>query len=160
LAAVRAYDLLDLRLRRGRGGDDEDATGHRGRSLPSRGSETAAAYPGAVRAYLPRARAAEYDDWWLGRGLFAERDRPGWDDEAARLVAALAALPPARTLDVACGTGFLTRHLPGEVVALDQSEAMAAIARRQAPEATVVVGDALALPFADGAFERVFASFF
>ena len=32
----------------------------------------------------------------------------------------------ARTLDVACGTGFLTRHLRGELTALDQSEAMLA----------------------------------
>ena len=113
----------------------------------------------AVKTYY-HARAAEYDDWWLGRGLFAGRDRPGWDEELARLVATIEALPPARTLDAACGTGFLTRHLPGEVVALDQSEAMAAIARTQAPRAEVVVGDALELPFGDGAFERVFASFF
>jgi demethylmenaquinone methyltransferase/2-methoxy-6-polyprenyl-1,4-benzoquinol methylase len=26
-------------------------------------------------------RAGEYDDWYLGKGLFAERDRPGWDAE-------------------------------------------------------------------------------
>ena len=30
--------------------------------------------------------------------------------------AAIDALPPARTLDVACGSGFLTRHLPGDIV--------------------------------------------
>jgi ubiquinone/menaquinone biosynthesis C-methylase UbiE len=29
---------------------------------------------------------------------------------------------------VACGTGFLTRHLRGEVIAIDQSPSMAAIA--------------------------------
>ena len=49
-------------------------------------------------------------------------------------------LTPARTLDVACGTGFLTQHLPGEVVGLDQSDAMLEIAREQAPNATYVVG--------------------
>ena len=38
-------------------------------------------------------------------GLFATRERAGWDDDVAALQAALAALPPAR-LDVACGTGF------------------------------------------------------
>ena len=59
------------------------------------------------------ARAPEYDDWWLGTGSFSKRDRPGWDDERDALIAAIAALPPARTLDVACGTGYLTRHLPG-----------------------------------------------
>ena len=59
------------------------------------------------------------------------------------------------------GTGrFLTRHLPGEVVGLDQSEAMLEIAREQVPHATFVQGDALALPFADGEFDRVFTSYF
>lgn len=33
-----------------------------------------------MRAYYDR-RAGEYDDWWLGAGLFAERDRPGWAAE-------------------------------------------------------------------------------
>jgi SAM-dependent methyltransferase len=114
---------------------------------------------GGVKAYY-HARAAEYDDWWLGRGLFAGRERPGWDEELGRLVAVLETLPPARTLDVACGTGFLTRRLRGDVVGLDQSEAMLALARRQAPAASFRAGDALALPFRDAAFERVFASFF
>jgi len=51
-----------------------------------------------VKAYY-HARAHEYDDWWLGRGSYAERDRPGWDDELAVLVEILRRLPPARTLD-------------------------------------------------------------
>ena len=50
-------------------------------------------------------RAAEYDDWWLGAGLFASRERPGWHEAVAELVAFVAALPPARVLDVACGDG-------------------------------------------------------
>jgi ubiquinone/menaquinone biosynthesis C-methylase UbiE len=112
-----------------------------------------------VKAYY-HARAREYDDWWLGRGPFADRDRPGWDEEREELERVVAALPPARTLDVACGTGFLTRHLHGDVVGLDQSEAMLALAGEQAPDATFVPGDALDLPFEDSAFERVFASYF
>jgi ubiquinone/menaquinone biosynthesis C-methylase UbiE len=112
-----------------------------------------------VTAYY-HARANEYDDWWLGRGPFAERDRPGWDEERAELEQVVASLPPVRTLDVACGTGFLTRHLRGDVVGLDQSEAMLEIAREQAPGATFVQGDALDLPFEDGEFDRVFASYF
>jgi ubiquinone/menaquinone biosynthesis C-methylase UbiE len=112
-----------------------------------------------VKAYY-HARANEYDDWWLGRGPFAERDRPGWDEERAELEQVVASLPPVRTLDVACGTGFLTRHLEGEVVGLDQSEAMLEIAREQAPRAEFVQGDALELPFDDGEFDRVFASYF
>jgi demethylmenaquinone methyltransferase/2-methoxy-6-polyprenyl-1,4-benzoquinol methylase len=112
-----------------------------------------------VKAYY-HARAAEYDDWWLGRGLYAERDRPGWDEELEVLAQVIAQLPPARTLDVACGTGFLTRHLRGDVVGLDQSDAMLAVAREQAPKATFVQGDALDLPFDDGSFDRVFTSYF
>jgi len=105
-------------------------------------------------------RASEYDDWYLGRGLFAERERPGWKNELATLQRALASLPWAHTLDVACGTGFLTRQLPGEIVGLDQSEQMLEIARAQVPAAAFVQADAFALPFADGAFERVFTAHF
>jgi ubiquinone/menaquinone biosynthesis C-methylase UbiE len=112
-----------------------------------------------VRAYYDR-RAPEYDEWYRGVGRFAERERPGWEQEVGALGLALAALAPAQTLDVACGTGFLTRHLPGEIVGLDQSEAMIEEARRQAPNATFVQGDALSLPFEDGAFERVFTAHF
>jgi ubiquinone/menaquinone biosynthesis C-methylase UbiE len=112
-----------------------------------------------VKAYYDR-RAQEYDEWYRGVGRFAERDRPGWDEELEALREALERLPPARTLDVACGTGFLTRHLRGEVVGLDQSAAMLAKARRQAPIAQYVQGDALTLPFPDGTFERVFTAHF
>jgi ubiquinone/menaquinone biosynthesis C-methylase UbiE len=112
-----------------------------------------------VKAYYD-ARAPEYDDWWLGTGLFVERDRPGWEAEVGRLLEVVASLPPARTLDVACGTGFLTRRLRGEVVGLDQSASMLAEARRQAPMAQVVPGDALELPFPDDSFDRIFTGHF
>jgi ubiquinone/menaquinone biosynthesis C-methylase UbiE len=112
-----------------------------------------------VKTYYDR-RASEYDDWWLGRGLYEERERPGWDEEVDRLADAIASLPPVRTLDVACGTGFLTRHLQGEVVGLDASQRMLEEARKQVPDASFVQGDALSLPFADGAFDRVFTSYF
>ncbi len=92
--------------------------------------------------------------------MFAARDRPGWEEDVAALCAVVAGLPPARTLDVACGTGFLTRHLRGDVAGLDASRSMVAIARSRRPDARFVVGDALALPFADGAFERVFTAHF
>jgi demethylmenaquinone methyltransferase/2-methoxy-6-polyprenyl-1,4-benzoquinol methylase len=112
-----------------------------------------------VKVYYDQ-RAPEYDDWWLGRGLYAERDRPGWNEELGELESVIADLPPKRTLDVACGTGFLTRHLGGEVVGLDASERMLTLAREQAPDAEFVAGDALSLPFADRTFDRVFASYF
>ena len=112
-----------------------------------------------MKAYYD-SRAPEYDEWYLGSGRFAERDRPGWDEEIEALRRTLEALPPAKTLDVACGTGFLTRHLPGEIVGLDQSESMLDEARRQAPHATYVQSDALVLPFEDGSFRRVFTGHF
>ena len=112
-----------------------------------------------MKAYYD-SRAPEYDEWYLGTGRFAERDRPGWDEEIEALRRTLEALPPAKTLDVACGTGFLTRHLAGEIVGLDQSESMLEEARRQAPDATYLAGDALSLPFEDASFERVFTGHF
>ena len=112
-----------------------------------------------MKTYYDR-RASEYDDWWLGEGLYADRERPGWEDELETLAEVIASLPPVRTLDVACGTGFLTRHLRGDVVGLDQSARMLAVARERAPAATFVQGDGLALPFADREFDRVFTSYF
>ncbi len=112
-----------------------------------------------MKAYY-HARAREYDDWWLQRGLYAARSYPGWTEERDRAFETIASLPPKRTLDVACGTGFVTRFLPGEVIGLDQSDAMLEVAREQAPNATYVQGDGLELPFEDGSFERVFTSHF
>ncbi len=105
-------------------------------------------------------RAADYDGWWLGTGSFAGRERPGWSAEVEQLIAVVRALPPARVLDVACGTGFLTRHLRGELVALDQSARMVEIAAARMPHARVLQGDVAPLPFDDGEFDRVFTSLF
>jgi demethylmenaquinone methyltransferase/2-methoxy-6-polyprenyl-1,4-benzoquinol methylase len=112
-----------------------------------------------VKTYYDR-RALEYDDWWLCEGLYAQRERPGWKEELNTLADVIARMPPVRTLDVACGTGFLTRHLRGDVSGLDASERMLAVARAQAPTATFVRGDALNLPFGDESFDRVFTSYF
>jgi ubiquinone/menaquinone biosynthesis C-methylase UbiE len=112
-----------------------------------------------MRAYYER-RAPEYDDWWLGTGLFAARDRPGWDQEVEALLAVVADLPPVRVLDVACGTGFLTRHLRGDVTGIDQSAAMVAVASSRMPDARVLDGDAVPLPFPDAAFDLVMTSHF
>ena len=112
-----------------------------------------------MKAYYDR-RAAEYDDWLHGTGLYADRDRPGWPDELDALRIALEALPPALTLDIACGSGFFTRYLPGEVVALDQSERMIEVARGRGAAADYVVGDATRLPFPDSSFERAFTGHF
>jgi len=107
-----------------------------------------------MRAYYEQ-RAAEYDDWWLGTGLFEQRDRPGWHEDREALIGALRGLEPKKTLDIACGTGFLTQHLPGEVTGLDQSPSMVEITRARGIEA--IVGDAMDPP---GGFERIFTAHF
>jgi demethylmenaquinone methyltransferase/2-methoxy-6-polyprenyl-1,4-benzoquinol methylase len=106
------------------------------------------------------ARAPEYDEWYLDEGQYAARKRPGWHGAVRALEQAVASLPAARTLDVACGTGFLTRHLNGSVTGLDQSERMLEIARERVPHGRFVAGDAMQLPFEDGSFDRVFTGHF
>ena len=93
-----------------------------------------------MKAYYDR-RAPEYDDWWLGRRACTRAGAPRLGRGASTGSRRRSrALPPARTLDVACGTGFLTRHLRGEVVGLDPSERMLEVARAQAPGATLRAG--------------------
>ncbi|MGD0679772.1 MAG: class I SAM-dependent methyltransferase [Polyangiaceae bacterium] len=106
------------------------------------------------------ARAGEYDDWWLGKGLFAELSRPGWFEEVIELAGLLAELPAARTLDVACGTGFLTRFLHGEVVGIDQSAAMLRVAAARLPHAKFTRADAFELPVGAASFDRVVTGHF
>jgi ubiquinone/menaquinone biosynthesis C-methylase UbiE len=96
-----------------------------------------------------------------------EYDATAWElldaveaDEVAGLIEALAELAPARTVDVACGTGFLSQHLPGRLTLLDASGAMLARAASRVPGAETVEADALPLPFEDRSFERVFSSHF
>jgi len=80
-------------------------------------------------------------------------------------IADLAAVAPGhRCLDVACGTGALTRALVARtgdaalVTGLDAQAAMLDVARRHAG-VTWVEGDAHALPFADHTFDRVVSQF-
>jgi demethylmenaquinone methyltransferase/2-methoxy-6-polyprenyl-1,4-benzoquinol methylase len=115
--------------------------------------------PATATYYEQRAR--EYDDWYTGQGVFAERQRPGWGEELEQIVELVKGLKPARTLDVACGTAFLGRHLRGPmVVGLDQSPRMVEIAQSRLPHGLALVGDALALPVAAGSFDRLFTGHF
>lgn len=113
----------------------------------------------AERTYYNQ-RAPEYDDWWLSKGLFAARPRPGWHEEVETLRSLLPSLAARTVLDIACGTGFLTQHLPGRVAAMDQSPAMLQVARARLPDALVVRADAFRLPFAEGAFDCVCCAHF
>jgi len=110
-----------------------------------------------MKEYYDR-RAAEYDQT-ITDGMDAEATA-SIVHEAAALGRALAALPAGRVLDVGCGTALFTRHLRGEVVALDQSERMLRIAGTRIPAAHLVRAVAPSLPFVDAAFDRLFTSHF
>ncbi len=114
---------------------------------------------GAERYYYDR-RAAEYDDFYLGTGLYAKRVRPGWAEELDVLKTVLASLRFGSLLDVACGTGFLTGCFRGNVIGLDQSAAMLAVARSRLPGATFVRGDGLRVPFRSSQFDCIAGSHF
>lgn len=113
----------------------------------------------ATAAYYDQ-RAREYDEWYTSKGRFAGRDRPGWEAGVEQVIDLVQRLPPASTLDVACGTGFLTRHLRGSVIGIDQSPSMAAIAKSRLSEGVALVGDGLRLAVADHAVDRVFTGHF
>jgi demethylmenaquinone methyltransferase/2-methoxy-6-polyprenyl-1,4-benzoquinol methylase len=72
--------------------------------------------------------------------------------------AMVAGIEPGRVLDVACGTGLVTRELVRRgcsVVGLDQSPDMLAEARRRLPDVRFVAGEAERLPFADREFDAL-----
>ncbi len=111
------------------------------------------------RTYYDR-RAAEYDDWYLSTGQFEQRIRPGWAEELAALKTMLATLRFNAFLDVACGTGFLTQSLRGDVIGLDQSASMLAVARSRMPGASFVHGSGLLLPFRSAQFDCLMTGHF
>lgn len=113
----------------------------------------------AERAYYDR-RASEYDDWYNGSGLYATRDRPGWHEEVQEIRAIVRAVEAASILDVAVGTGYLTREFRAPVTAVDQSSKMLRIARARLPGAGVVRANALQLPFRTGSFDVLFSGHF
>jgi demethylmenaquinone methyltransferase/2-methoxy-6-polyprenyl-1,4-benzoquinol methylase len=80
--------------------------------------------------------------------------------ETVELERVIAGLSPARVLDVACGTGFLTRFLRGGVTCVDSSDAMLQIARSRLPGSRFVRAEVPPLPFAGTSFDRVFTSNF
>lgn len=86
----------------------------------------------------------------------------GGEPRAAAAAAAVLGLVPAdtrRLLDVACGTGIVTRRLAEarpttRVTGADLTYGMASVAAARLPGA-VVLADSRALPFPDGAFDAV-----
>jgi SAM-dependent methyltransferase len=102
----------------------------------------------------------EYYDRYLG---------PAWFDAYAQdLAQRLPAEPPGDVLEIACGTGLVTRHLRERLdssiglVATDLSTAMLDYARAKLRERADIEwrqADAAALPFADGQFGALVCAF-
>src|SRR5690349_3989750 len=82
-------------------------------------------------------------------------------DPARDLIAAMQVAPGERILDAGAGTGIAARvamQAGGAVVALDPAVEMLRIARAKGV-AAIVAGRAQELPFPDGSFDGVMASF-
>lgn len=95
-------------------------------------------------------------DRWLAPALF----RPFASDLAERV----ARRTPRRVLEIAAGTGVLTRAMvaavpAAEVTATDLNAAMVTHGSHQEPEATWRQADALDLPFGDGRFDLAVCQF-
>jgi SAM-dependent methyltransferase len=118
---------------------------------------------GDLTRAAPAARIAAMVDWSAG-----EYERTAAELEpASRHVVALASLVPGeRVLDLACGTGnaaLLAAAAGARVTGLDPAPRLLEVARARAAaagaDAEFVAGDALALPFDDGAFDAVVSVF-
>ena len=91
------------------------------------------------------ARTPGHDAYWLFREPFFE---------------AIVPAPGRLTLEVGCGEGRVARDLVQRghtVVGLDASPTLVAMAAAADPGGRYLLGDAAALPFADGAFDTVVA---
>jgi SAM-dependent methyltransferase len=84
---------------------------------------------------------------------------------APHVADAAAIAPSQRVLDVACGTGVLTREVAsrvgatGEAVGVDPGPGMIEVARRQAPAIEWRQGVAESLPFGGASFDAVVSQF-
>jgi demethylmenaquinone methyltransferase/2-methoxy-6-polyprenyl-1,4-benzoquinol methylase len=119
-----------------------------------------------------RARAGEYDAWWLRQGRYdrgAELNA-AWFAEVAETQSALrgwlAAQRPRKAIELACGTGLFTRHVAPAVeslTAIDASPEVIAINRARLASlgiANVAFGEADLFAWrADAHYDLVFMSF-
>jgi SAM-dependent methyltransferase len=91
--------------------------------------------------WIQWARAPEHDSYWFYRDSFFDQIVP----------------PPGhRTLEIGCGEGRVARDLQDrghKVVGIDTSPTLLRHARASDPAGRYVRGDAITLPFADGAFD-------
>src|SRR4051794_21891958 len=98
-------------------------------------------------------------DWSAGE---YERTAVELEPAARHVVERAAIAPGERVLDIACGTGnaaLLAAAAGARVTGLDSAARLVDVARERVPDAEFVVGDALELPFEDGAFDVVLSVF-
>ena len=94
--------------------------------------------------------------------LFVPAEFQEW---AGRVADAASLRPGDRVLDVACGTGALTREAARRVgddrrvAGVDRAPGMLAVAARHRPAIRWCLGDAVSLPFADRTFDAVVSQF-
>ncbi len=109
----------------------------------------------AARSTLGRAGFESGSDLY-------ERSRPGYPAEAvAHLVATSGITAGSRVLDLAAGTGKLTRQLAARgavCVAVEPSASMREVFVRAVPGVPMTAGTAEAVPVATGAFDAVVAA--
>jgi demethylmenaquinone methyltransferase/2-methoxy-6-polyprenyl-1,4-benzoquinol methylase len=98
-----------------------------------------------------RARAGEYDQWWLRTGRYdrGEELNARWRADAQQVEEALRtwldARRPRTVLELACGTGLFTRHLAPrahQITAVDASREVLAINRMRVQAANVTYVEA------------------
>ncbi len=105
----------------------------------------------AVDPMATRAWGVEADDY--------EHGRPGWPADA--VAALLDRFGATRVLDLAAGTGKLTRVLAehaDDVVAVEPLDGMRRQLEKQLPQVRVLTGTAEAIPLADAAVDAVFVA--
>ncbi|MGE5186911.1 MAG: class I SAM-dependent methyltransferase [Acidobacteriota bacterium] len=116
---------------------------------------------------MPHAPRRTYYDHEAAYRRIAEAGGTGWDDlfpgqvddsyrAFGQFLASPFAPPAARAIDLGCGGGQTSRELAArghDVTGVDFSETAIALARANVPGARFLVGDCLALAFADGTFD-------
>ena len=118
--------------------------------------------PKETTRVFPDASAADIDAAMAYEEIFVPALFRHWP---AHVISAAGVGSGDRTLDVACGTGVLTRELTAVVgrtptpVGLDISAGMLEVAHRLHPAIEWRQGDAVALPFEKASFDRVLCQY-
>src|SRR5215218_8804013 len=104
------------------------------------------------------SRARSFD----GAAGAYERGRPGWPPEAVEIAARRLGLGrDAAVLDLAAGTGKLTRVLAGRfssVTAVEPLDGMRSVLEAEAPGVPALPGTAEAIPLEDASVDAVFVA--